>query len=172
MTGEHLALARRQDVDRRRTRVEQALVALMHSSEEITISGVARAARVHRSFLHRHLDLRAAVLAAAEQPANSLDHSGRVSRASLEADNLNLAHVNQRLRQHITSLEHRLSDLLGEQAYHRTGLGAPEDLMQLQQEATSLQHQVFELRRELSERDEELAAAREAHRRLMTDINR
>lgn len=68
MTFTALADSRRRDVDQRRQRVVQALQALVHDSSEITISSVARAARVHRSFIHRHPDLRAEVFKAADEP--------------------------------------------------------------------------------------------------------
>ncbi len=48
MTLTALADARRHDVDQRRRRVVHALEAMVHDSSEITISSVARAARVHR----------------------------------------------------------------------------------------------------------------------------
>ena len=66
-----LAEARRRDVDRRRQRVHQALADMRPQAAEITISSVAARARVHRSFIHRHPDLRAAVIAAAEDPATN-----------------------------------------------------------------------------------------------------
>jgi hypothetical protein len=88
MTFTALADSRRRDVDQRRQRVVQALQALVHDSSEITISSVARAARVHRSFIHRHPDLRAEVFKAADEPhALWTERSGVVSRRSLEADN-------------------------------------------------------------------------------------
>jgi 2-C-methyl-D-erythritol 4-phosphate cytidylyltransferase len=64
-----LTVARRRDVDTRRARVAQALDAMRAEGSEITISSVAARARVHRSFIHRHLDLRADVYAAADQPS-------------------------------------------------------------------------------------------------------
>ena len=66
-----LAEARRRDVDRRRQRVRQALAEMRAQADQITISSVAARARVHRSFIHRHPDLRAAVIAAAEDPPAS-----------------------------------------------------------------------------------------------------
>ncbi len=76
---------------------------------EITISSAVARARVHRSFIHRHPDLRAAVIAAAEEPATS---------------------------------------------------------------GPALQQENLDLRRHAEEHDEELAAAREANRRLLTELNK
>ena len=64
-----LADARRRDVARRRQQVRQALAEMSAQADQITISSVAARARVHRSFIHRHPDLRAAVIAAADDPA-------------------------------------------------------------------------------------------------------
>ena len=76
-----LAEARRRDVDHRRQRVRQALAEMRAQAAQITISSVAARAGVHRSFIHRHPDLRAAVIAAAEDPAAS-SLSGPARRAA------------------------------------------------------------------------------------------
>ena len=167
-----LAEARRRDVAHRCQRVRQALTEMSAQAAEITISAVAARAQVHRSFIHRHPDLRAAVIAAAEDPATS-SHSGTgaVSRRSLLADNANLRERNQRLEHHIHALEQRLSELLGTQISQRTGLGPPADLTALREQADTLGQQVLDLRRTLEEREEELAAAREANRRMMAELN-
>ena len=167
-----LAEARRRDVDNRRQRVRQALDQMRAQAAEITISSVAARARVHRSFIHRHPDLRAAVIAAADDTAtSSLPGPGAVSRRSLLADNANLRERNHRLEHHARGLEQRLSELLGTQISQRTGLGAPDDAAALREQADSLRQQILDLRKTLGERDEELAAAREANRRLMAELN-
>jgi chromosome segregation ATPase len=68
-------------------------------------------------------------------------------------------------------LEARLSELLGEQAWRATGLGAPTDIDQLQQRIVTLEQQVVELRVQLEERDQDLAAARAANRELIAQLN-
>ena len=62
------------------------------SGEQVAVSGIAWAARVHRTFLYRHPNLRAAVLAQAAIPP--ADHAGHVgpSREALLADLVNLQH--------------------------------------------------------------------------------
>jgi|SRR5215217_1604104 len=167
-----LTQARRQDVARRCQRVQQALAELRAQAEEITISAVARRARVHRSFIHRHPDLRAAVLRAADGDAPPDVPSNTVSRRSLLADNANLREQNRRLAQQLGGLEERLSDVLGAEAFQRSGLGAAADTAALQTQVAQLQQRVLDLERMLEEREEELAAAREAHRRLMAEHNR
>lgn len=167
-----LAEARRRDVDHRRQRVRQALAEMSARADQITISSVAGRARVHRSFIHRHPDLRAAVIAAAEDPATtSPARASTVSRRSLLAGNANLRDRNRRLEHHARGLEQRLSELLGTQISQRTGLGAPHDTTALREQADSLRQQILDLRKTLDERDEELAAARETNRRLMTELN-
>jgi len=68
-------------------------------------------------------------------------------------------------------LETRLSELLGEQAWRESGLGAPDDIEQLKQRIGFLEQQVIDLRPQLEERDQELAAARAANRELITQLN-
>jgi hypothetical protein len=49
--------------------------------------------------------------------------------------------------------------LLGEQAWCATGLGAPTHIDQVQQHIITLEQQMVELRLQLEERDQDLAAA-------------
>ncbi|MGY4773472.1 hypothetical protein ACXC9Q_41735 [Kribbella sp. CWNU-51] len=91
--------------------------------------------------------------------------------ASLRADLLNTGAQNTRLQQHIRALESRLSESLGEAVFRDSGLGAPDDIRSLQQALTDRDQQLLELRRQLEERGEELAAARAANRELMTQLN-
>lgn len=171
--GDALLQARRRDVERRRRQVHEALRALLASGDEITLSSVARHARVHRSFLHRHPDLRADVIAAADTPPAGLPSSNAsVSRRSLQAENLNLRETNQRLRQHISDLEERLSELLGEQVATRSGLGTATSHTQLKGQVEALEQTVADLRGTLADRQDELDAARHANRQLLTSLNR
>jgi hypothetical protein len=126
---------------------------------------------VHRSFIHRHPDLHAAVLAATAVPAEPASGNSAVSIASLRTDLLNARAHNTRLQQHIHVLEARLSETLGEAVFRDSGLGAPDDFHSLQQALTDREQQILELRRQLEERDDELAAARAANRELMTQLN-
>lgn len=56
-----LAAARQADSVRRRQRVLDALRHVATHGGDTSISGVARIARVHRTFIYRHLDLLAQV---------------------------------------------------------------------------------------------------------------
>ncbi|MEU7025069.1 DUF6262 family protein [Streptomyces sp. NPDC046275] len=167
----HLAQARAADSERRRARVRKALDQLAANGEEITVSAVARAAGVHRSFIHRHSDLHAAVLARAGEPPPGATAGTHVSRRSLLADVANLTARNGRLTVHITRLERRLSEALGQAAWEASGLGAPADVDTLARRVSELEQQILDLRAELDERDDDLAAARAANRELMAQIN-
>jgi hypothetical protein len=79
------------------------------------MSSVARAARVHRNFIHRQRDLHAAVEAAAARPAESIPANSTASYASMKADLLNLRAHNTRLQERIAALQARLSDELARQ---------------------------------------------------------
>ncbi len=168
-----MARARRRDVDRRRQRVRQALADMHVDGSEITISAVADRAKVHRSFVHRHADLHAAVLeAAADATTNPSPASTTISHRSVLAENANLHEQNRRLAQQVSDLEDRLSELLGQQAFDRSGLGASVSTAAARAELETERQAVLDLRRALEERDEELAAARETNRRLMNQLNR
>jgi hypothetical protein len=168
-----LAKARQRDVDHRQQRVRQALADMTADGSEITISSVAARARVHRSFIHRHPDLHAVVFTAASQAlTNPSPASTAISHRSVLAENANLHAQNHRQAQHIRDLEDRLSDLLGQQAFERSGLGAPANTAALQAEIDRQRQTVLDLTSALEDRDEELAAARETNRRLMTELNR
>ncbi|MEV0651319.1 DUF6262 family protein [Phytomonospora sp. NPDC050363] len=166
-----LAAARRRDTEQRHARVLAAIKQMATDADDITISAVAARARVHRSFIHRHPDLRTAVLAAAEAPTLA-PSATLVSRKSLMADNANLRHRNNRLATRVRDLEDRLGEILGEQAFQRSGLGAPTGTRHLEEAIEQQRQQILDLTEKLRERDEELEAARTANRGLMRDINR
>lgn len=161
---------RRADTNRRRQRVLTALSHAHASGLEISVSGLAHAAGVDRTFLYRHRDLLAQVHAAQAQPPH--DGAGpKVSRASLHADLLAAHERGTRLASHIQRLERRLSEALGEHLWRESGLGAPRDVDELQQRIIQLEQQSIDLRLQLEERDQDLAAARAANRELMTRLN-
>jgi chromosome segregation ATPase len=168
-----LARARRRDVDRRRQRVHQAMAEMHVDGSEITISAVAARARVHRSFVHRHPDLHAAVLKAATEATTSPSPAATaISHRSVLAENANLHEQNRRLARQISDLEERLSELLGQQAFERSGLGAPASTAAVHAELEAQRQTILDIKRALEERDEELAAVRETNHRLMNQLNR
>jgi septal ring factor EnvC (AmiA/AmiB activator) len=161
---------RHADSDRRRQRVRKALDTALANGDQISVSGIARAAGVDRSFLYRHHDLLEQLHAADTQPPNTAAGT-TVSRASLQADLLAAQQRYARLAAHTRRLETQLSDLLGEHAWHESGLGDPADIEALNQRITTLDGQVTDLRVQLEERDQDLAAARATNRELMARLN-
>jgi cell division protein FtsB len=166
-----LILARRKDSERRRGRILNTLERFRADGHEITVSAVARAAGVDRSFLYRHNDLRTQVLAAADEPEPPSSSSTRTSRRSLLADLANLRAQNERLRHQNTKLSERLSEVLGEQVFHDAGITRTDEIGTLRQRVAELEQQLLELRQDLQDRDDELAAARAANRDLMTTLS-
>jgi hypothetical protein len=171
-TTASMLAGRQADSARRRQRVTAALDRAAADGEEISVSGIARAAGVDRTFLYRHPDLLARLRALEAAPTAAPGTSGpAVTRASLQADLLAAQERSARTAAHVRQLEHRLSDALGEQAWRQSGLGAPADIDALTGKITSLEQQVIDLRTQLDERDQDLAAARSANRELMAQIN-
>ena len=138
---------------------------------EVSVSSVARAAAVDRTFLYRHRDLLAKTHALETAPPPRSNTGPAVTRASLQADLLAAQERAIRITAHVRQLEHRLSDALGEQAWRESGLGAPADIDALTGRSPRLEQQVIDLSMQLDERDEDLAAARAANRELMAQIN-
>jgi hypothetical protein len=163
---------RHADTVRRRQRVTAALNTAIATGAGISVSGIARAAGVDRTFLYRHRDLLARIHAAeTEPPAAGLTTAPTVTRASLQADLLAAHERAARLNARVQQLEKRLSEALGEQAWRDSGLGTPIDIDTLNQKITHLEQQAVELRLQLEERTEDLTAARAANRELMARIN-
>ncbi|MGI8307008.1 DUF6262 family protein [Saccharopolyspora hattusasensis] len=170
-TARAMVEGRRADSGRRRQRVLTALHTAVANGDQITVSAIARASGVDRSFLYRHRDLLEQLHAADAQPPNTAAGAPAVSRASLQADLLAAQQRCARMAARAQHLETRLSALLGEQAWRESGLGAPDDIDQLNQRIVHLEQQVTDLRLQLEERDQDLTAARAANRELMARIN-
>jgi hypothetical protein len=163
---------RQADSARRRQRVSAALNRALADGVEISVSAIARAAGVDRTFLYRHRDLLAQLHAAeACPPAGSNTTGPAVTRASLQADLLAAHERASRLNNRVQHLEKRLSQALGEQVWRESGLGVPADVDTLNQTIIQLEQQVIDLRLQLEERDEDLAAARATNRELITQLN-
>ena len=163
---------RQADSARRRQRVIAVLDKAAADGTEISVSAIARAAAVDRTFLYRHRDLLAKIHALEAAPPPGGGGAGpAVTRASLQADLLAAHERAIRLNTRVQHLETRLSEALGEQAWRESGLGAPADIDALGQQITHLEQQAIDLRIQLEERDEELAAARAANRELMAQLN-
>ena len=125
----------RADSGRRRQRVVKALNQARTQGHEISVSAIARMASVDRSFLFRHKDLLAEIHTAEATPLAGEDRVG-VMLGSLKADLANPQQRITRLADHNQKLERKLSELLGEQAWRESGLGAPTEIDQLQHSTT------------------------------------
>jgi hypothetical protein len=167
-----MAKGRQADSARRRERVAAALSKAISDGTEISVSGIARAAGVDRTFFYRHRDLLAQLHALETTPPAPGDGNGPgVSRASLQTDLLAAGERAARLHSRVQQLEKRLSEALGEQAWRESGLGTPADIDALNQKIIHLEQQATDLRLQLEEQGEELAAARATNRELMTQLN-
>jgi hypothetical protein len=163
---------RQADSARRRQRVIAALNRATTDGTEISVSQIARAAGVDRSFLYRHRELLAQIHAVEASPAATGPETGPpVTRCSLQADLLAAGERAIRLHGRIRHLEKRLSEALGEQAWQESGLGVPADIDALNQQISHLQQQTLDLRVQLEDRDQDLGAARAANRELMAQLN-
>ena len=162
---------RRADSTRRRQRVLTALDNAIKDGAELSVTDIARRAGVDRTFLYRHRDLLQRIHTADAQPPDKPGVGPSVTRASPQADLLAAQQRCARMAARTQQLEKRLSELIGEQAWRATGLGAPTDIDQLQQRIVTLEQQVVDSRLQLEERDQDLAAARAANRELMTRLN-
>ena len=163
---------RQADSARRRQRVIAALSKAVSDGAEISVSGIARAAGVDRAFFYRHRDLLAQLHALeATPPVAGAGNGPGVSRASLQTDLLAAGERAARLHSRVRQLENRLSEALGEQAWRESGLGTPADIDALNQKIIHLEQQAIDLRLQLEEQGDELAAARATNRELMTQLN-
>src|SRR5712691_5791467 len=170
--AEAMQKGRQADSARRRQRVIAALEKAAANGAEISISGIARAAAVDRTFLYRHRDLLGKIHALEATPPATGDGTGpAVTRASLQADLLAAHERAIRLTARVQQLEKRLSETLGNQAWRESGLGAPADIDALGQKITHLEQQAIDLRLQLEQRDQDLTAARAANRELMAQLN-
>jgi hypothetical protein len=161
---------RQADSGRRRERVLNTLSEMVRNGEAITVSSLAKQAKVDRSFLYRHPDLLGQTHAAATQP--SPGGATTPSKASLQADLLAANDRCRRLSDQVRLLEHRLSGHLGQQVWERTGIGAPADIDGLQARILDLEQQNLDLKIQLDEHADELEAARSANRELTKTINK
>ncbi len=108
----------------------------------------------------------------AQERPTAAEHGGpAASRASLQADLANAQGQIARQAARIRQLEAKLSQILGEQAWRESGLGAPEDIDKLKRRITELEQETAGLTRQMEERGEELDAARAANRELMAQLN-
>jgi hypothetical protein len=170
-TVDAMARGRADDSARRRQKVVKAINQAVRDGGDLTASAIARQAGVDRSFLYRHRDLLEQLhrAQAADPPGPAT--SPLVSRESLKADLANAHERNRRLQARVQHLERRLSEVMGEQVWRESGLGAATDIETLQRQIVMLEQRIVELTKVVEERDRDLAAARAANRELMIRVN-
>ena len=162
---------RRDDSMRPRRRVLAAIDHAAATGDQISAAAIARTAGVDRTFLYRHPDLLEKTHALQAGPLTNERTDPGATRASLLADLLAAHERAARLGARIQQLEKRLSETLGEQTWRESGLGAPTDIDALHQRISQLEQHNRDLRQQLDERGEDLAAAPTANRELMTRLN-
>ena len=165
---EGLLRSRAKDTETRRNRVAAAVTDLQRAGTPLTISAVARAAGVHRSFLHRHHDL-AAAIHAAETPSPA-EATNPTTEVSLRTELANVHAAHRRLAAHTRLLETRLSELLGEEAARAGGLLQPADIVdtvQLEQTIQNLETDNRGPAHRTGRSQDDLNAARTANCALM-----
>ena len=94
-----------------------------------------------------------------------------VSRASLKADLANACDQATRLAARVAQLERKLSELLGQQVWRQSGLGAPDDVEELKTRITVLDQEKADVGLKLEERAAELEASRAMGRELTKTLN-
>lgn len=178
-----LIASRRATSKEKRQRVLDAVQRLLSEHEPITFGRVAAAAGVSEGLVHDR-ELKPIIIAArdaqtvapAPQPASTRTAHNQ-SYESLRADTALVRQDNRQLRDENAKLRKRLRAVLADESdpeLHLAGarlVAAEERGQRLAQEAVELRRSEAELRRQLTERDEELASLRLAHARLMKRVN-
>ena len=163
---------RQADSARRRQRVIAALDKAVCDGTEISVARIARASgRGPRILLPAPRPARPAPRPASHPARDRRRQRARRLPASLQTDLLAAGERAARLHSRVQQLEKRLSEALGEQAWRESGLGTPADIDALNQKIIHLEQQAIDLRLQLEEQGEDLAAARATNRELMTQLN-
>jgi len=172
---QRLAALRRLDSADKARRVLAALDATLGTGEPLTIAALARRAGVSRRFIYDHPELRAEAgrrsAQAADRHTAATTASARVTVASLRADLTNAKAASHRLTTEHAALSRRLGQLLGQDAL--AGLDpATSDTSTASGRLSQLEQALFEAGEQLTQRTEELQAARQINRELISRLNR
>ena len=165
---QRLAALRRLDSADKARRVLAALDATLGTGEPLTIAALARRAGVSRRFIYDHPELRAEAgrrsAQAADRHTAATTASARVTVASLRADLANAKAASRRL----TTEHAALSRRLGQDALAGLDPATSDTSGRLSQ----LEQALFEAGEQLAQRTEELQAARQINRELISRLNR
>jgi len=175
--ADRLAECRRLDSQTKAARVIGALDTMVTSGAALSIAALARHAGVSRRFIYDHPELRAEAerrsAQVIERQSGSMIATARVSVASLRADLANANATNHRLSTDVAALRRRLGQLLGHQVLadmsaDETASIPPPDTPRVEQ----LEATLSAIQEELARRTEELEAARQINRELLSRLNR
>jgi hypothetical protein len=171
--AEHLARIRRADTEAKAARLLATLDALAAAGEAPAVSVLARRAGVSRRFIYDHPELRAEIARRASQIADrqaaAITASSRTTTASLQADLENAKAANRRLEADLAALRRRLGELTGKQVLAEIGQSpGPATSARV----ADLEQALFDAQEALARRSEELEAARQINRELMSRLNR
>lgn len=148
------------------------LAQMTKSGEFISVSAVARRAKVHRSLVYRHPDLLAEI-EAAMQDTPQLQRADQITTASLKATVENERARSRRLTRRLEQLERRLSESLGRETIRDSGFEAHDDEMtDIEQRLADLECENAELRRQVKDAAVELEAAQHVNQQLTRQLNR
>jgi chromosome segregation ATPase len=174
---EPLIASRRLDSATKQARVRAAIEDMIASGDTLTVADLARRAKVSRRFIYDHPELRAdaehqAAISAARH-SQAVSAQTAVTVASLRADLANIKAANQRLQKELAALRHRLGHTLGQEVLADI---ACDELTAVAAIAAprlaELEHAHFETQEALTQRTEELEAARQINRELLERLNR
>ena len=171
---QRLAALRRLDSADKARRVLAVLDATLGTGEPLTIAALARRAGVSRRFIYDHPELRAEALRsaqAADRHTAATTASARVTVASLRADLANAKAASHRLTTEHAALSRRLGQLLGQDALASLD-PATSDTSAASGRLSQLEQALFEAGEQLAQRTEELQAARQINRELISRLNR
>ena len=172
-----LAASRRLDSTTKQARVRAAINDLAASGAALNVAALARRAKVSRRFIYDHPELRAeaeqqATLNAARDSAAVSAHTG-VTTASLRADLANANAANQRLHSELAALRQRLGHALGQDVLAEIAGDEATDIAAISApRVAELEQALFETQEALTQRTEDLEAARRINRELLERLNR
>lgn len=172
---ERLVALRRLDSQTKASQVLVALDAIVASGHAVNIAALARTAGVSRRFIYDHPELRAEAerraSEVADRHAGALAASARVTAASLRADLENAKATNHRLEADLTLLRRRLGLVLGQEVLADTAGHGIQDTRSAAR-LDEVEQALFQARETLAQRTEELDAARQINRELISRLNR
>lgn len=173
MTKDDLLASRRRISHQKQQRVLETIEILGNSGARLTVSGVAKAARVSRSLIYNHPELLELIKSAAQDGYNneSIDSSAPLS---LVVTNANLESIVRQQSEQIAILERRLSVLLGRSVVDELDsrfVDRGESEKDRREEIATLEQKCTELEIQNRSLEEQLEAARNLNRRILKQNN-